>query len=161
MGQVGPVAILMSLDAGVRETGWAVFDREEIRATGAIALKSRHRIDASARIDHLVESLDHLLSEWKPDAIACCQPTGIGWKVPALELLDSALSEWSSRHQMCLYSYTAQEVRAVVAGHPNASRGDLGYSVMMRFGLIGHSKTTHEWEAIAIGGYHLKRWERE
>ncbi len=161
MSDAESVAILIALDAGVRETGWAVFDREDIQATGSIALRSRHRIDASARIDHLIASLDQLVRDWRPDAVACCQPTGIGWKVPALELLDSALAEWSARHQLCLYSYTSQEVRAVVAGHPNASRGDLGYAVMMRFGLIGHSKTTHEWEAIAIGGYHLKRWEHE
>ena len=161
MNQGGPVATLIALDAGVRETGWAVFDRDEIQATGFITLKSRHRIEASIRIAHLIESLDQLVGDWKPDAIACCQPTGIGWKVPALELLDGALSQWSSRHKLCWYSYTSQEVRAAVAGHPNASRGDLGHAVMMRFGLIGHSKSTHEWEAIAIGGYHLKRWEPE
>lgn len=148
----------MALDAGVRETGWAVFSDGQIEATGTIAVRSRHRIDASVRVAHLIEALDDLMTRWKPDAVACSQPTGIGWKVPALQLLDTSLAEWSEGHRLCLYSYTAQEVRTAVAGHPNASRGDLGYAVMMRFGLIGQSKTTHEWEAIAIGGYHLRFW---
>ena len=159
MSQGASQATLIALDVGVRETGWAVFDRDEIRATGSISLKSRHRIEAAARIAHLIQSLDQLLMEWQPGVVACCQPTGIGWKVPALELLDGALAQWSSRHKLCWYSYSSQEVRAAVAGHPNASRGDLGHAVMMRFGWIGHSKSTHEWEAIAVGGHHLKRWE--
>jgi len=73
------------------------------------------------------------------------------------QLLDSALAEWSAGHRLGVYSYTATEVRTAVAGHPNASLGDLGYAVMIRFGLIGHSKTTHEWEAVAIRGYLLRR----
>ena len=90
-----PGATLIALDAGVRETGWAVFDRDEIQATGSIALKSRHRIDAATRLSHLIECLDQLVSDWQAAVVACCQPTGIGWKAPALELLDGALTHWS------------------------------------------------------------------
>jgi len=158
MSQVGKSAVVLALDAGVRETGWAVFKDGHIEATGFIKVSSRHRIDAADRVKHLVRCLDQLVEQWDPDEVACCQPTGIGWRVPALELLDAALSDWSRRHWLCLYAYTAQEVRTAVAGHPNASRGDLGYAVMMRFGLIGQSKTTHEWEAIAVGDYHHSRW---
>jgi Holliday junction resolvasome RuvABC endonuclease subunit len=150
--------VLLALDTGVRETGWAVFKDGNIEATGFIKVSSRHRIDAADRVKHLVKCLDDLVEQWDPATVACCQPTGIGWRVPALELLDSALADWSRRHWLGLYAYSAQEVRTAVAGHPNASRGDLGYAVMVRFGLIGHSKTTHEWEAIAVGDYHLSRW---
>ena len=55
------------------------------------------------------------------------------------------------------FSYTAQEVRAAVAGHPNASRDQLGYAIMLLLGLIGQGRSTHEWEAIAVGHYHLTR----
>ena len=149
---------LMALDAGVRETGWAVFEQGQIKATGVISMPSRNRVQASVRVGHLVQCLDDLVARWSPEVVACSQPTGIGWRVPALELLDSALAQWSRKHRLFLYSYTSQEVRSAIAGHPNASRGDLGYAVMIRCGLIGHSKTTHEWEAIAIGDYHLRRW---
>jgi Holliday junction resolvasome RuvABC endonuclease subunit len=150
--------VLLAVDAGVRETGWAIFRNGRVEATGAIKVPSRRRIDAEVRVKHLVKCLDDLVAQWDPAVVACCQPSGIGWRVPALELLDVALSNWSGRHRLCLYTYTSQEVRVAVAGHPNASRGDLGHAVMMRFGLIGQSKTTHEWEAIAVGNYHLRRW---
>jgi Holliday junction resolvasome RuvABC endonuclease subunit len=110
-------------------------------------------------VNYLLECLDELVARWQPGEVACCQPTGIGWRMPALDLLDAALARWSGRHRLCLFAYTAQEVRTAVAGHPNASRVDLGYAVMTRFGLIGQGKTTHEWEAIAVGDYHLSRWK--
>ncbi len=56
-----------------------------------------------------------------------------------------------------MHAYTAQEVRGFVTGHPNASRDQLAYAVMARLGLIGQAKNTHEWEAIAVGQYHLSR----
>ena len=89
--------------------------------------------------------------------VAHSQPSGIHWPVPALELLDAALLEWSGRHRLRLHAYTAQEVRTAVAGHPNASREELAYAVMASLGLIGRAKTTHEWEAIAVGQFHLSR----
>jgi len=147
----------VALDAGVRETGWAVFNGGNVEATGIIAIPSRQRIDAAVRVSHLIDSLDALVGQWDPDSVACCQPTGIGWKVPALQILDAALTQWSERNRLCVYAYTTQEIRASVAGHPNASTGDLGHAVMMRFGMIGQSKTTREWEAIAVGDYHLTR----
>ena len=53
--------------------------------------------------------------------------------------------------------YTSQEVREAMTGHPNASRDQLAYAVMVSLGLIGQAKTTHEWEALAVGYYHLTR----
>ena len=98
-----------------------------------------------------------LVEEWQPGLVAQSQPSGIHWTVPSLELLDSALVGWSGHHRLCLYAYTAQAVRAAIAGHSNASRDQLAYSVMAGFGLIGQRKTTHEWEAVAVGFYHLSR----
>ena len=44
-----------------------------------------------------------------------------------------------------------------IAGHPNASRDQLGYATMLLLGLIGLGRSTHEWEAIAVGHYHQTR----
>lgn len=45
---------------------------------------------------------------------------------------------------MGLTAYTAQEVRAAIARHPNASKDQLGYAIMLKLGLIGQGRTTHE-----------------
>jgi Holliday junction resolvasome RuvABC endonuclease subunit len=150
--------ILLALDTGIRETGWAVFHNGRVEATGAIAVPRRRGMSAAVKVEHLIKSLDGLAKQWQPDAVACCQPSGIGWRMTALELLDAALADWSHRHRLCLYAYTPQEVRTAIAGHPNVPRDQMGYAVMVRFGLIGQSKTTQEWEAIAVGHYHLTRW---
>ena len=75
---------------------------------------------------------------------------------PALELLDAALSEWARRHGLPMFGYSAQEIRTAFTGHPNAPKDQLAHDVMIRLGLIGQAKTVHEWEAIAVGHYHLQ-----
>ena len=150
-------SVLLALDAGVRETGWAVFSSGDQVATGCIGVPGRRRMDAQARLSHLIQGLDRLVEQWRPVAVAHSQPSGIHWPMPALELLETALREWCQRHQLRLFAYSAQTVRAALTGHPNASREDLAYAVMSGMGLIGQGKTTHEWEAIAVGHYHLTR----
>ena len=98
-----------------------------------------------------------LVEQWRPGAVAHSQPSGIHWPVPALELLDAALIQWSNGHLLRLYAYTTQEVRVAITGHPNTSKDELAYEVIVSLGLIGQAKTAHEWEAIAAGHYHLSR----
>ena len=148
------MTVLLALDAGVRETGWAVFKDGEVIESGVTGLSTRRKVEPQVRIAHLIESLDELAGKWQPEAVALCQPSGINWPVPALDLLVSSLTEWSSGRGLPQFSYTAQEVRTAIAGHPNASRDQLGYATMLLLGLIGQGRSTHEWEAIAVGHYH-------
>ena len=149
--------VLLALDAGVRETGWAVFKDGEVVESGVTGLSTRRKLEPEVRVSHLVQALDELAAQWHPQAVALCQPSGINWPVPALDLLVSSLARWALERRLPQFSYTAQEVRAAIAGHPNASRDQLGYAIMLLLGLIGQGRTTHEWEAIAVGHYHLTR----
>ncbi len=149
--------ILLALDAGVRESGWAVFEDGHTVMTGVIGAGTKRRTEAQVRVSRLVESLDLLVERWRPEEVTHSLPSGIRWPVPALDLLSDSLAQWSRRHNLPVYAYTAQEVRESMAGHPNASRDQLAYAVMACLGLIGQGKTTHEWEALAVGHYHLTR----
>lgn len=80
--------------------------------------------------------------------------------MPALDLLIASLATWSSERALPQFSYTAQEVKTAIAGHPNASRDQLGYAIMLLLGLIGQGRSTHEWEAITVGHYHRTRLAR-
>jgi Holliday junction resolvasome RuvABC endonuclease subunit len=156
---LGPDAtpVLLAIDAGVRETGWAIFLSGRLVTSGVIGAPNRRRVDIRARVSYIVRCLDDLAAKWQPGAVVYSQPSGLHWPVPALELLDAALAVWSRRHGLGLCGYSAQEVRSAIAGHPNASRDQLGYAIMVQLGLIGQDRTTHEWEAIAVGAYHLHR----
>ena len=153
----GATPVLLALDAGVRETGWAIFRSGRLATSGNIGAPHRGRMGAHIRVSHLLRCLDDLVAEWQPGTVAYSQPSGIHWPVPALEFMEVALVTWAKRHGLDLYTYTAQEVRAAIAGHPNVSRDRLAYGVMARLALIGQRKTTHEWEAIAVGDYHLQK----
>ena len=157
MNDTGHPESLLALDAGVRETGWAVFSSGSEVTTGTISIPGRRALDAASRLTHLTRSLDCLMERLAIFAVVHSLPSGIHWAVPALELLETSLREWSRRHQLRLFAYSAQDVRTAFTGHPNATRESLAYAVMSSLGLIGQGKSTHEWEAIAVGHYHLSR----
>jgi len=146
--------VLLAFDAGVRETGWAVFKDGEVVESGVTGLSTRRKLEPEVRVSHLLQSLDELADRLEPQAVALCQPSGINWPVPALDLLVSSLAAWAAGRGLPQFSYTAQEVRSAIAGHPNASRDQLGYATKLLLGLIGQGRSTHEWEAIAVGHYH-------
>lgn len=156
-------AILLALDPGVGETGWAIFSGWSPVATGVIAparAAAQYRdgkgsAGAAVRIAALLGSLEELREGYGPDEAALCEPSGLRWSAPALTLLGSELTRWAAAARLPLASYSAGEVRRAVAGHPRASRQALAFAVMDALGLIGVHKTTHEWEAIAVGAYHL------
>ena len=149
--------ILLALDAGVRETGWAVFLPGGAIDTGVIRLSRSRALHAAERVSHLVESLDRLAARWQPGAVAYGQPAGIRWPAPALELLDGSLARWATDRQLPLFTYSGQEVRAAIARHSRVPQDQLAYAIMRRLRLIGARKSTPEWEALAIGYYHLCR----
>ena len=150
-------SVLLALDAGVRQTGWAVFESRRLLETGVIASSKRSGLEGRDRIENLITELDLLAERSQPEAVACCQPSGINWTVPSIQLLGESLSGWSQTRKMVLFTYTTQEIRAAIAGYSNASTDRLGYAIMVGLGLIGQKRSTREWEAVAVGYYHLCR----
>ena len=149
--------MLLALDAGVRQTGWAVFGSQRLLRTGVIASPKRNGLEGRDRIARLMTELDLLAEDSDPEAVACCQPSGINWTVPSIRLLEESLLNWSETRKIGYFTYTTQEIRAAIAGFANASPDRLGYAIMVRLGLIGQRKSTPEWEAVAVGYYHLSR----
>ena len=149
--------VLLAMDAGVRETGWAIFQSRCLVTTGIIRVPHRRRLDAEIRICYLIGCLDEVVAEWQPGAVVYSRPSGPHWPIQALELLEAGLVAWSKRQRLGLYSYSAQEVRSAMAGHPNVSRDEIAYADMAMLALIGQGKTQHESEAVAAGDYHLDR----
>ena len=149
--------MLLALDAEVRQTGWALFESKRLIRTGVIVSPKRTGLKGRDRIANLVVELDLLAENNNPEAVACCQPSGINWAVPSIRLLEDSLSCWSLTRKIGFFTYTTQEIKAAVAGFANASADRLGYAIMVRLGLIGQKRSTHEWEAVAVGYYHLSR----
>ncbi len=105
---------LLALDAGVSQSGWAVFIPSGEVYSGVIAPPSRRSLKARTRLSYLSDSLDLLASKWLPVESAYSQASGIHWEVPALQLLEDTLRQWAERHLLPLFPYTAQEVRTAV-----------------------------------------------
>lgn len=152
IGESGP---LLALATGLRETGWAVFHGSAVAASGVAGLKNRRKMAPADRIAHQLDALTAIAARWQTTGAVRSRPDGINWRTPGLEQLDAALRRWADDLALPLHDCTTRQVRAAIAGRPNAPRDALCYAVMQKLGLIGQSRATPEWEAIAAGYYHL------
>ena len=160
---------LLALYPGLRQTGWAVI-REGERAgqfgarvvdCGVADLGIARKLDPSARITGHLKVLDAVYSRWRPDALVCSRSGGFSRRVTGLQWFFEALQDWADGNGLPITTYAAAEVRAAVAGKPNASREALAYAVMQHFRLIGENLTAVEWESMAVGCHHLQRTPEE
>ena len=151
--------VLLALDAGTRVSGWAAFTGYTLSESGFIRLTGARAGAAEQRIAGLIRAVDDIVERCEPSHVALCQPSGLRWEVPALARLEADLVGWARRRKLPMTSYLAGTVREAVAGNPRASHDAMTFATMTALGLVGVSKSTHEWEAIAVGAYHLWRQE--
>ena len=130
--------------------------------TGSILAHHRpQRVDVTARIKAIEAELDKMAARWQPKEVACGKPSLM--QLPSqregYEMLTRSLERWAQGHGLPIYSYPLRQIRAAILGRANSGREELAYAVMTRWGLLGEGKSTHEWNAIAVGDYHLSRQE--
>ena len=137
-----------------------VHPKWQLTGTGVIIGHRRPwRAELSARIKGIGAELDRLAEAWHPYEVACGKPSimHLPNEREGVEMLSQAMEQWAQQHNLPLYCYPLREIRAVVLGRSNAASEELAYATMTRWGLLGEEKSTHEWNAIAVGDYHLGR----
>ena len=87
-------------------------------------------MEPSDRIAHQLDALTGIANRWQAACAIRIKADGINWRVPGLEQLDDALHTWAHGLGIPLLDYTTREVRATVAGQPNASRDAVCYAIM-------------------------------
>ena len=155
---------LLALYPNLRQTGWAVFDarthggaRVPLLATSGTAGPGlRTKVEPSERVSHQLRDLAFLVAQRRPRCIVCSWPGGMNWGAAGMRDLEQDLCQWARESGLPIASYPAPQVRAAIAGKPNASKDSLAYSVMSRLNMIGQHRSASEWEAIAVGFHHLR-----
>ena len=150
----GQEGLLLALSTGLRETGWAVFQGPAVAASGVVGLKIRQKVEPSVRIAYQLDALSAVASRWRAASVARRKPSGVKRDAPGLEKLDVSLRDWAEGLGIPMFDYTSREVRSAIAGQHNASREAQCYAIMHKLGLVGQSRATAEWEAIAVGYHH-------
>lgn len=130
----------------------------KLAKTGVIVAHDRpRRVEVWERIKAIEIELDRMAKTWHPEEVACGKPSHIQlpYQREGAEMLNSTLYEWARVHKLPLFSYPVREIRTAILGRGNGGKEELTYVVMTRWGLLGEGKSTHEWNAIAVGDYHL------
>ena len=154
---------LLALYPNLRQTGWAVFGAGInegtpvffLTASGTVGPGLRTKMEPRERIAHQLQSLTAIAEQWRPRRAVCSWPGGMDWGAAGMLQLEEHMRWWAESRGLAVVDYPAPEVRAALAGKPNASKGALAYSVMERLNLVGDNRSALEWEAIAAGYCHL------
>ena len=126
--------------------------------TGVIVADRRPwRVEIPARIKGIESALDSIVEAWWSEEVVRGQPSPrqLPHHQEGIEALSRALERWTRGHNLPLYSHSLHEIREAIIGRASGAKEELAYAVMTRWGLLGEGKTTHEWNAIAVGDYHL------
>ena len=135
-------------------------DRWILLGTGVISFEQPfRRLDIAERISIISSKLDTVVETWHPQEAIGGKPSTM--QLPqqqvGMEMLANALEQWARGHSLPLHLYLHREVRAAILGSARVGKERLAYAVMTRWGLLGERKSTPEWNAIAIGDFHLSR----
>ena len=149
---------ILACDVGVRVTGYAVMEGTTPLYTGNIInIKGRYTsTSVPDKLKHLISSLDIIYNKWSINDFVTSEPSGIQWKVPALDALEASLELWSQEREIKRHRYDSRSVRKFFTGRPNSSAIEMTHEVMLRSNLLGQQKSEKEWEAIAVGLYHFQ-----
>ena len=128
--------------------------------TGIIIAHNRpKRVEVSERVQAIKAELTRMVGEWRPIEVVCGKPMALQlpYQQQGLEMLNVTLENWAAELGLSYHVYQIREVREAILGRANATKEELSYEVMNRWGLLGIGKSSHEWSAIAVGDYHLAR----
>ena len=178
------MGVLLAIDPTTKLMGWAVFVRESspeargtvgtgeassseggephphwcILETGVVmAHYQAQPAETTERIKSIGYELDRVVQRWGPEEVACGKPSPL--QLPhqkeGIDMLTRSLESWAQRRSLKLFCYPHREIRVAISGRANASKDEMAYMIMTRWRLLGEGKSTHEWNAIAVGDYHL------
>ena len=131
--------------------------------TGVIVPHPRpQRVEVAERVEAIKSELHRMASRWSLGEVACGKPSPL--QLPqqqaGVELLSRTLDQWAKELGISLRHHQAKDIRSAMLGRATGARQELAFAVMNRWGLLGEARTTAEWNAIAVGDYHLGQLEQ-
>ena len=141
-----------------------VHPRWKIVETGVIIAHPRpQRVEVATRVKAIQGELERMVAAWDPQEVACGKPSPmqLPQQQAGVEMLRRALERWAQEHDLPLYYHQLKDIRSAMLGRAIGASQELAFAVMNRWGLLGEARTTAEWNAIAVGDYHLCRRDVE
>lgn len=159
--------MLLSLDVGFGNTGWAVFDEGKIIACGTIITqKSKKKTvrtadDYAARAARLARELSEIIDAYDVRGIVGELPSGGAQNAKAMAQMNMAtaiVSAVATLHSLPAEWTTPNEVKLAVAGYRSATKKEIKATIRKKFKdkgghLFPKAEGVFEHIADAVGAY--------
>lgn len=162
-------AYLVAIDPGSNAMGVAVFgggvlvDTFTIKASAKVKDADERTWDMLRRVGMWRESLTNLpLSMMRESTLAYEDPVymtvqGQARPISQLYRFVGHLDQWARDQGWKVYKYPVPDIKHGIVGTVSASKVAVETVLRHELNLHDEVKTEHEWDAIAVGIYHLQK----
>ena len=103
------MAILLAVEACIREMGWAIFADSRLTDTGRFACVRRQQGTGHGVVEAILLALNEVVAACQPGEVASAQPFRNQWPASGLDELAPAMQTWADQHRLPLFVYTPRE----------------------------------------------------
>ena len=153
--------LILGIDPGIAETGWAVVKASpgEARVVESSSLKTYPYDLLVVRIDGIVSSMKEVLDYFKPNEVAMESLVLLPRRgtVGSYELTGALrMSFWREGHH--IHDYAPSRVKKVTSGHGNADKEMMAFAVSCVLEFASNSP--HRIDAAAVAYTHMMQMRK-
>lgn len=146
---------VLSIDPGYGRCGVAIIDGSATNQTHIYSdcIETGSGVDFFARLHEIADTVNELLAENEPDAVAIeklffNQNTTTAMKVAQVK---GAIAEVAKNNNLSVHEYGPQKIKAAVAGHGSAKKKQVMAMAQQLVNIPDSAQHDDEYDAIAVG----------
>lgn len=151
--------MVLGIDPGIANTGWAVVDVDKLIDCGCIVTKTENELEK--RFDEIIKELDNIFGKYNIDEVAIETlyfNKNIKSAMKVSEMI-GLLKCWALNKKIKIFEYTPLQIKSSLVGYGRAQKSQVELMVRVILGLNENIRPSHASDAVAVAITHLQ-WFR-
>lgn len=151
--------MILGIDPGIANTGWAVLDCDRLVCCGCIVTGAKDGLTIRLKkiIDELQKIVEkHKIKELAIETLYFAKNVKSAMKVS--EMIGS-IKYWALENGLKIFEYTPLQIKSSLVGYGRADKSQVELMVRICLGLRENIKPSHASDAVAVAITHL-HWLR-
>lgn len=151
--------MILGIDPGIANTGWAILDCDKLIACGCIVTGVKS--ESGERFGEIIRELDKLRKKYKVKEISIETlyfAKNVKSAMKVSEMIGS-VKYWALKNKLKVFEYTPLQIKLSLVGYGRAEKSQVELMVRNILGLKENIKPSHASDAVAVAITHL-HWLR-
>lgn len=151
--------MILGIDPGIANTGWAVLDDDRLITCGCIVTGVKK--GSGERFGEIIDELNKISKKYKVKEVAIETlyfAKNVKSAMKVSEMIGS-VKYWALKNKMKIFEYTPLQIKSSLVGYGRAEKSQVELMVRTILGLTENIKPSHASDAVAVAITHL-HWLR-